>query len=93
MQENENSLAELANGTGGTFFHNNNDLEAGIKRLMVQPEFPHPLEVSLKDIKPTGTYHRLPVEIDQAGLQVQARRRGIRPQGGTGQAIDLSLVA
>ena len=26
MQENENALSEMANGTGGTFFHNNNDL-------------------------------------------------------------------
>ena len=28
MQESENAFAEMADGTGGTFFHNNNDLDA-----------------------------------------------------------------
>ncbi len=32
MAANEDAMAELADGTGGTFFHNNNNLEAGPQR-------------------------------------------------------------
>lgn len=35
----EDVMAELADATGGTFFHNNNDLREGLKRLAAQPEF------------------------------------------------------
>ena len=33
MNFNEDVMAELADGTGGTFFHNSNDLEGGFKSL------------------------------------------------------------
>ena len=73
MQESENALAEMANGTGGTFVHNNNDLEAGLKSLIAAPQFLYVLEISLNGIKATGSYHRLQVKLNRAGLQVQAR--------------------
>ena len=37
MSLNEDVMAELADGTGGTFFHNNNDLESGLKNLRPLP--------------------------------------------------------
>lgn len=40
MRESENVLVEMANGTGGTFFHDNNDLESGLQNLMAPPGFP-----------------------------------------------------
>ena len=39
MQSSENAMAELSNGTGGTFFHNNNDLLGGLKSLAAAPEY------------------------------------------------------
>jgi hypothetical protein len=33
-----NVMAELADGTGGTFFHNSNDLDAGFTSLTEAPE-------------------------------------------------------
>ena len=39
MSSNENVMAELADGTGGTYFHNSNDLEGGFKRLTTAPEY------------------------------------------------------
>jgi len=80
MEESENAMAELANGTGGTFFHNNNDLENGLKSLAAAPQYLYLLQVSLKDVKPTGTYHRLQVKVDQHGLDVQARRGYFAPK-------------
>jgi hypothetical protein len=55
----ENPLSELANGTGGTFFHNSNDLDAGLKSLVDAPEYVYTLELSLDGVKADGDYHRL----------------------------------
>ncbi len=80
MEASENAMAELAYGTGGTFFHNNNDLENGLKSLAAAPQYLYLLQVSLKDVKPTGTYHSLQVKVDQHGLDVQARRGYFAPK-------------
>ena len=74
MQETENSLSEMAAGTGGTYFHNNNDLAAGLESLMAPPETLYLLDVSLNGAKPSGTYHQLRVKVDRKGASVQARR-------------------
>jgi VWFA-related protein len=74
MSSNENVMAELAYGTGGTYFHNNNDLEVGFKRLTAAPEYLYLLEFSIKDVKQNGRYHPLKVKVDQGGLAVQSRR-------------------
>jgi VWFA-related protein len=69
----ENPLSELANGTGGTFFHNSNDLDAGLKSLVEAPEYIYTLELSLDDVKADGDYHRLKVKVDRDGMQIEAR--------------------
>jgi VWFA-related protein len=74
MSINEGVLEELADGTGGTFFHNSNDLEGGFKRLTQAPEYVYLLEVSPQDMKSNGSYHSLKVKVRQEGLKVQARR-------------------
>lgn len=80
LQASDSAMAELAYGTGGTFFHNNNDLESGLKTLIATPEFLYLLDVSLKDVKPTGSYHQLRVEIDKRGLDVLSRRGYFAPK-------------
>ena len=74
MKANENVMAELADGTGGTFFHNSNDMDAGFKSLTEAPEVIYVLELSLDNIKPDGSYHRLKVKVNREGVDVQARR-------------------
>lgn len=68
----EGTMESLADGTGGTFFHNNNDLDAGLKMLTEVPASVYVLELSADDTKPG--YHRLQVKVDRDGAQVQARR-------------------
>ena len=68
------ALGELAEGTGGTFFHNSNDLDAGFKALTQAPEFVYVLEIALDNVKPDGSYHSLKVKVDRDGLESQARR-------------------
>jgi hypothetical protein len=42
----EGAMASLADGTGGTFFHNRNDLGAGLVGLTAVPECVYLLEFS-----------------------------------------------
>ena len=85
MAFNEDVMAELAEGTGGTFFHNNNDLEGGLKSLAAAPEYLYLLQLSPENVKPDGSYHRLKVKVDRDGLQVQARRGYFAPKAEKGK--------
>lgn len=73
-------MAELADGTGGTYFHNSNDLEGGLQALTVVPEYVYLLELSLQNVKLDGSYHPLRVKVDQEGLKVEARRGYFAPR-------------
>jgi VWFA-related protein len=80
MLLNEDVMAELADGSGGSFFHNDSDLQGGLKRLTAAPEYAYLLQLSLDDVKPDGTYHRLKVKVDREGLQLQARHGYFAPK-------------
>jgi VWFA-related protein len=79
MVLNEEVMAELADGTGGTYFHNSNDLEGGFRALAAVPEYVYLLEISLEKVKHDGAYHALKVKLDQEGLKLQARRGYFAP--------------
>jgi VWFA-related protein len=71
----EEVLGELADGTGGTFFHNNNDLVAGFARVATAPEYYYLLGFSPQNLKSDGSFHKLKVTVKSVdGAQVQARR-------------------
>ncbi len=74
MTLNEDVMAELADGTGGTFFHNSNGSEGGLQRLTVVPEWVYRLELSQTGIKQDGSYHPLRVKAKGEGLKIEARR-------------------
>jgi len=73
-------MAELAEGTGGTYFHDSNDLASGLRRLTDGPEYLYLLEFSLDEAKRDGAYHRLRVTVDQSNLHLQARRGYFAPK-------------
>jgi VWFA-related protein len=75
-----NILGELADGTGGTYFHNSNDLQGGLQQLMAGPEYLYVLEFSLADVKHDGSYHRMSVKVNRGGTSVQARRGYFAPK-------------
>ena len=52
-------LGELADGTGGTFFHNRNDLDVGMQRAMAAPEISYVLGFSPQNLKIDGNFHTL----------------------------------
>jgi|GEM_PF-3736271 len=73
LKGNDAVTTELAAGTSGTYFHNSNDLAGGFKALTVAPECLYLLEFSPSDAKPDGTYHRLNVKVNLAGVRLQSR--------------------
>jgi VWFA-related protein len=80
MNFDEDVMAELADGSGGTFFHNSNDLEGGFKSLTQAPECVYLLEFSPKKVSPDGTYHTLKVKVNRRELKLQARRGYFAPK-------------
>jgi len=68
-------LGELANATGGTFFHNSNDVDEGFRRLAALPEYSYALAFSPQGMSADGRFHTLRVTINGGDiLTVQARR-------------------
>ena len=77
----EDVLAEVADSTGGVFFHNSNDLDAGFKRVAAAPEYYYVLGFSPQNLKLDGSIHTLKVTIkDLKGLTLQARRGYYAPK-------------
>src|SRR4051794_32170886 len=74
-------LAELAHGTGGTFFENNNDLAEGYRKIADVPEYMYLLGFSPQNLKLDGSYHGLKVVLrTPAGLTATARRGYYAPR-------------
>jgi hypothetical protein len=68
-------LAEFAHGTGGSFFENSNDLDAGFRRLTAAPEYYYVLGFSPQNLKLDGGFHALKVVVkNPPGLSAQARK-------------------
>jgi VWFA-related protein len=77
----EGILEELADATGGRYFHNNNDLKAGFTQVAAAPEFVYILGFSPQNLKLDGQYHALKVKLtNPRGLDVQARRGYYAPK-------------
>src|SRR5438445_12130409 len=56
-------MAELADGTGGSFFHNRNDLGEGMRQFAAAPEFSYVLGFSPQNLKFDGSFHTLKVTL------------------------------
>jgi VWFA-related protein len=77
----EGIMAELADATGGRYFHNNNDLKAGFAQIASAPEFVYVLGFSPQNLKFDGKYHALKVTLKNShGLEMQARRGYYAPK-------------
>ncbi len=76
----ENALAELADGTGGVYFHNSNDLDAGLRQLTEALQCIYVLELPLDGVKRNGSFHRLEVKVDRRDVRLQSRRGYFLPK-------------
>lgn len=77
-------LADLSYGTGGSFVKNNNDLDAGMKRIAAEPEYWYVLGFAPQNLKLDGRFHALKVTVkNPPKLEVQARRGYYAPKHAT----------
>jgi VWFA-related protein len=73
-------MAELADATGGQFFHNDNGLFEGFRQLVAQPEYIYILGFSPQNLKLDGARHSLKVALkNPKGLDLQARNAYYAP--------------
>jgi hypothetical protein len=74
-------LANLADGTGGIFFHNSNDYDEGFRETAAVPETYYVLTFSPQNLMLDGKYHPLKVTLNvHEPWSVLARRGYFAPQ-------------
>jgi hypothetical protein len=84
-QEREQSevLADLANSTGGFYFRNNNDLDAGFRQTAAEPAASYLLAFVPSGIKSDGKFHTISVKLlTKEHCTIQARRGFFAPTHG-----------
>ena len=77
----EDVLEELADGTGGTFFHNRNDVDEGLREAGVAPAMTYLLGFSPQNMKLDGSLHTLKVSfVHKTNYKIQARHGYFAPR-------------
>jgi VWFA-related protein len=73
-------LGELADGTGGLFIHNRNDIDQGLLEAAADPEVAYVLGFAPQNMKPDGKYHHLKVTLtNKEKYTLQARHGYFAP--------------
>jgi hypothetical protein len=76
-------LADLAYSTGGFYFRNNNDLDAGLRQTASEPDVSYLLAFVPSGIKNDGKFHTISVKLlTKDHYTVQARRGFFAPKHG-----------
>jgi hypothetical protein len=74
-------LAGLAASTGGTYFHNRNDLDVGMNQALSAPTVSYLLGFSPQNLKIDGKFHKLKVTVENGQkYQIQARNGYYAPK-------------
>jgi VWFA-related protein len=74
-------LQFLAEGTGGSFFHNSNDFDEGFRRVAEAPQYSYVLAFAPQNLKLDGNFHNLTVKLNSPQkLTVQARQGYFAPK-------------
>ena len=83
----ETVLAEFADGTGGKFYHNRNDVDEAMREAGAAPEVSYVLGFSPQNLKFDGRFHTLKVGLTtKEKLSVQARHGYFAPRSATDPA-------
>ncbi|MGB6460844.1 MAG: VWA domain-containing protein [Candidatus Acidiferrum sp.] len=74
-------MEELADGTGGTFFHNRNDVDVGLRQAGAAPGITYLLGFSPQNLKLDGSLHTLKVSfVHKTNYTIQARHGYFAPR-------------
>jgi VWFA-related protein len=68
-------VADLAQGTGGTFYHGTNNFDEGMARVAAAPRYIYVLGFSPQNLKLDGKFHTLKVTLkNKKGYDLQVRK-------------------
>ena len=74
-------MEQLAYGTGGTFFHNRNDVDEGLREAAAAPPLSYSLGFSPQNLKVDGSYHSIVVKMaNKQKYSIQARNGYYAPK-------------
>jgi len=74
-------LVTLSESSGGTFFHNSNDLDQGLKQAAETPEYYYILGFSPQNMKFDGAFHGISVKFTKPSkFNIQARKGYYAPK-------------
>jgi VWFA-related protein len=74
-------LAQLADGTGGKFYHNRNDVDEAMRQAGAAPAFSYLLGFSPQNLKIDGRFHTLKVSLaSKEKFEIQARHGYFAPK-------------
>ena len=77
----EEILNDLASGTGGTFYHNRNDIDVALRQAVAAPVASYLLGFSPQNLKLNGSFHTLKVALtSKQKFDIQARRGYYAPR-------------
>jgi len=77
----EDVLAQLADGTGGKFFHSRNDVDEAMREAGAAPAFSYLLGFSPQNLKIDGRFHALKVALtNKQKFEIQARHGYFAPK-------------
>jgi VWFA-related protein len=75
-------LADLADGTGGVYFHDRNDIDQGLLNAAAEPDVSYVLGFTPQNLKLDGKYHTLKVTLtSKQKWGLQARHGYFAPRG------------
>ena len=81
QQAQDQVLEQFAFGTGGTFFHNRNDVDEGLRLAVAAPPLSYLLGFSPQNLKVDGRFHQLKVTLtNKQKYTVQARNGYYAPK-------------
>ena len=88
----EEVLAQLADGTGGKFFHNRNDVDEAMREAGAAPAYSYLLGFSPQNLKIDGRFHTLKVALtSKEKFGIQARHGYFAPKTLTDPAESAKL--
>jgi len=77
----EDVLAQLADGTGGKFYHNRNDVDEAMREAGAAPAYSYLLSFSPQNLKIDGRFHTLKVALtSKEKFDIQARHGYFAPK-------------
>jgi len=78
---NEDVLRDISYGTGGTYYHNRNDLDVALKDAVAAPPVTYLLAFSPQNLKLNGAFHSLSIKLTSKNkYAIQARRGYYAPK-------------